>query len=218
MSSVNELRLAGNRALLLVCRGEKFGSQGLFKVKYGMLGTGSITDTYGLVCSASNSNPDLLHIQKARRLRVTPTDTLGVYLHTINTRRTPSLSYLADSFNINIQELLADNLENLPIVRVSRTEDLADTETVNMQCLRDRIPFGCISSIKPSESCRKSCNVTRWLLDPKVKLSGVTLRVKIPARFPKLPGAQGDVLDSFGDIAALGETPAALAHCQQPQQ
>ncbi|KAF6255747.1 hypothetical protein COO60DRAFT_1462014 [Scenedesmus sp. NREL 46B-D3] len=191
--------------------GEQFGNQGLFKVKYGMLGTGSITDTYGLICSASNNDRGLFATQMARRLRVFPTKTPGIYLHTINIRRTPSLSYLADAFNINILDVLSDNLELLPITLVERTEDLADAETLNRLCLRDKVPFGCISSISPSPQCRRSCKVSRWLLSPGRSLNGIQLRLKIPQRFPQLPGAQGDVLSTFGQFAALVCAPGKQA-------
>lgn len=63
-----------------------------------------------MICSASNDERGLFATQMAQRLRVFPTMTAGVYLHTINIHRTPSLSYLADAFNINILDVLSDNL------------------------------------------------------------------------------------------------------------
>lgn len=188
-----------------VCRGEQWGDKGLFRVKYGMLGTGSISDTYGLMCSASESDKSLFALQSARRLRVVPTNTPGVFNHTISIRRTPSLSYLADVLNINLQDVLSSNLNALPITKVTRTEDLTDDEVLNRLCVRDKVPFGCISSVKPSNQCRKACAVTRWLLDPKGSLNGITLQLKIPQRFTQLPGGQGDVLTNFGQVAALGK-------------
>jgi hypothetical protein len=104
--------------------------------------------------------------------------------------------------NANLKDLVADNLDVLPLQEVTRIEDLTETEMTRSTCSSQR-RYGCIVRIQPS-SCRSSCKVTRLLLNPSASLHGLSLTVRTAASVPTIP-VNSTALSTLGDVAALGE-------------
>jgi hypothetical protein len=182
--------------------GQGWGDKGRFKIEMGLAGVGSGSDTFGLICSASSASPVALNKQRSNRLRLIPTGTPGVFKHIFLTRRTPTLSYLADALNSKLKDLIDDNMSVLPLREVQRRENLTATEVTQMTCGTKRT-FGCIIRVEPA-GCLSNCKVTRVLLNATAPLNGLRLTVRAPSSVATVP-AGSTALATFGDVAALGE-------------
>lgn len=186
--------------------GPAWGDNGRFKVEMGLAGVGSSTDTFGLICSASGANPPALSKQRAARLKLIPTGTPGVYKHVFNSARTPHLSYLADTLNAKLKDIISDNINVLPTKEVVRKEDLTAAEVSQWKCTTQRF-FGCIVKIEPA-NCLSKCQVTRLLLNPTASLNGLRLTIRAPATVATVPTGS-TALATLGDVAALSKFQAA---------
>lgn len=155
-----------------------------------LAGVGNAPDTYALSCQPQDKQQ-----QQQRLLPLVKLED-SCYNYTVNTSRTPDLSAVAATLNLDIVQLVRDNLNTsaAPLVQMSLTLNWTEAPAASSNdddsydcssqpdCTPDTLVGGCLLSVV-NASDSASCNMT-WL-QPNLSVpltDGMALKVcKIPA-------------------------------------